>query len=110
MTRLLTALLLLPAAALAGTATVTLDDADTLQTIRGWECTIYIAEPCTPHFDALRDTILTLSVDDVGINRVRLEIRSGVENTTDHYAGWIAAPKRGIDNRPGDFEYVKVMA
>ena len=26
------------------------------------------------------------------------------------YAGWIAAPKRGIDNRPGDFEYVKVMA
>lgn len=26
------------------------------------------------------------------------------------YAGWIAAPKRGIDNRPGDFEYVKVVA
>ena len=26
------------------------------------------------------------------------------------YAGWIAAPKRGIDNKPGDFEYVKVVA
>lgn len=24
------------------------------------------------------------------------------------YAGWIAAPKVGIDNRPGDFEYVKL--
>jgi benzoyl-CoA 2,3-dioxygenase component B len=24
------------------------------------------------------------------------------------YAGWIAAPKVGIDNKPGDFEYVKV--
>jgi len=24
------------------------------------------------------------------------------------YAGWVAAPKRGIDRRPGDFEYVKL--
>jgi hypothetical protein len=24
------------------------------------------------------------------------------------YAGWIAAPKVGIDNKPGDFEYVKI--
>jgi benzoyl-CoA 2,3-dioxygenase component B len=24
------------------------------------------------------------------------------------YAGWIAAPERGIDRRPGDFEYVKL--
>ena len=24
------------------------------------------------------------------------------------YAGWIAAPQRGIDKRPGDFEYVKL--
>ncbi|MGF1627439.1 MAG: benzoyl-CoA 2,3-epoxidase subunit BoxB [Alphaproteobacteria bacterium] len=26
------------------------------------------------------------------------------------YAGWIAPPKAGIDNRPGDFEYVKLAA
>jgi benzoyl-CoA 2,3-dioxygenase component B len=24
------------------------------------------------------------------------------------FAGWIAPPKTGIDNRPGDFEYVKI--
>jgi benzoyl-CoA 2,3-dioxygenase component B len=24
------------------------------------------------------------------------------------YAGWIAPPKVGIDNKPGDFEYVKL--
>jgi benzoyl-CoA 2,3-dioxygenase component B len=24
------------------------------------------------------------------------------------FAGWIAPPARGIDNKPGDFEYVKV--
>ena len=26
------------------------------------------------------------------------------------FAGWIAPPKLGIDNRPGDFEYVKIEA
>jgi benzoyl-CoA 2,3-dioxygenase component B len=26
------------------------------------------------------------------------------------FASWIAAPKVGIDNRPGDFEYVKIAA
>ena len=26
------------------------------------------------------------------------------------YAGWISAPKVGIDNKPGDFEYVKIDA
>jgi benzoyl-CoA 2,3-dioxygenase component B len=24
------------------------------------------------------------------------------------YAHWIAPPRTGIDNRPGDFEYVKI--
>ena len=26
------------------------------------------------------------------------------------FATWIAAPKVGIDNKPGDFEYVKIAA
>jgi len=26
------------------------------------------------------------------------------------FASWIAAPKVGIDNKPGDFEYVKIAA
>lgn len=26
------------------------------------------------------------------------------------YAGWIAPPKLGVDNKPGDFEYVKLAA
>jgi benzoyl-CoA 2,3-dioxygenase component B len=26
------------------------------------------------------------------------------------FAGWIAPPKVGIDNKPGDFEYVKIVA
>ena len=27
---------------------------------------------------------------------------------TGHFASWIAPPKVGIDNKPGDFEYVKI--
>jgi benzoyl-CoA 2,3-dioxygenase component B len=26
------------------------------------------------------------------------------------FASWISAPKVGIDNKPGDFEYVKIAA
>jgi benzoyl-CoA 2,3-dioxygenase component B len=26
------------------------------------------------------------------------------------FANWIAAPRIGIDNKPGDFEYVKIAA
>ena len=32
------------------------------------------------------------------------------ERAAGAYAGWIAPPKRGIDNRPGDFEYVRTVA
>lgn len=31
-------------------------------------------------------------------------------SATGAYAGWIAPPKVGIDNKPGDFEYVKIHA
>jgi benzoyl-CoA 2,3-dioxygenase component B len=27
-----------------------------------------------------------------------------------HFANWIAPPRVGIDNKPGDFEYVKIAA
>ena len=30
------------------------------------------------------------------------------ESTPGQFAGWIAPPKTGIDNKPGDFEYVKI--
>ena len=30
------------------------------------------------------------------------------ETQPGQFAGWIAPPKVGIDNKPGDFEYVKI--
>jgi benzoyl-CoA 2,3-dioxygenase component B len=32
------------------------------------------------------------------------------ETEPGRYANWISAPKVGIDNKPGDFEYVKIAA
>ena len=31
-------------------------------------------------------------------------------NEPGKFANWIAPPKMGIDNKPGDFEYVKIEA
>lgn len=74
----------------AGPPTITVDSASTYQTMRGWEVTSYVADPCDPAFAALRDAMIPLAVDDIGIDRVRLEIRSGVENSVDYYANWVA--------------------
>ena len=70
---------------------IAVDSAVTYQTMRGWEVTDYIADPCDPAFPALRDMPIPLAVDDIGINRVRLEVRSGVENSYDYYADWAAS-------------------
>jgi benzoyl-CoA 2,3-dioxygenase component B len=32
------------------------------------------------------------------------------EHAPGEFAGWIAPPKVGIDNKPGDFEYVRIAA
>ncbi len=44
------------------------------------------------------------SADD---NRYVESLMRPVRNTG-AYASWIAPPKVGIDNKPGDFEYVKI--
>lgn len=69
---------------------VTVDPAVTYQTMRGWEVTSFVASACDPSFAALRDAYIDLAVNDIGIDRVRLEVRSGVENSTDYYANFVA--------------------
>ncbi|MEZ5922143.1 MAG: GMC oxidoreductase [Parvularculaceae bacterium] len=65
------------------TATITLKPGAEYQTMRGWEATTDIAEGKQRKiFFGAKDAILDSVVNDVGINRVRLEIKSGSENTT----------------------------
>jgi len=54
-------------------------------------------------FAAKRDTWLPSTDDNLYITSLMHAVSGQGE-----YAGWIASPKVGIDNKPGEFEYVKL--
>jgi hypothetical protein len=70
------------AAASQGGAVISLDPGTLLQTMRGWEAT-------APPFRFTTDAFMQ-QVVDAGVNRVRLEVFAGSENTVDYYAAWQA--------------------
>ena len=72
-------------------AVITLDPSTTYQTITGWEATAQIGD--TDFFGTFqnwRDQVLDLAANDLGINRLRVEIRGGTENPTDYFARYVA--------------------
>ncbi|HEX7071980.1 MAG TPA: glycoside hydrolase family 30 beta sandwich domain-containing protein, partial [Rhodothermales bacterium] len=79
-------------------ATVNLQPSQTYQTITGWEATAQAGQFECSSFLSYRDELLDRAVDELGVNRVRLEVKSGFENTTDYaqrfldgqidFAGW----------------------
>jgi hypothetical protein len=69
------------------TATVTLNPGVTYQTMRGWEATSQAGQ-ANPAFASWKSTLMDLAVNDLGINRIRLEVRSGSEHPTDNYAAF----------------------
>jgi hypothetical protein len=77
-------------------AQVTIDPEQTYQTMSGWEVTSRLWEQnkdenrYDPTWLSLRDEILDRLVDEVGINRIRIELRSGMENPTDYWARFVA--------------------
>jgi len=73
----------------AGNATIVLNSAVRHQMIAGWEATAQAGYE-HPSFPLFADSLFTLIVNDLGVNRIRLEVRSGAENTRDWYADWIA--------------------
>ncbi|MCP1335863.1 benzoyl-CoA 2,3-epoxidase subunit BoxB [Futiania mangrovi] len=56
-------------------------------------------------WDANRDKWLPSKADGDFIHSLMTPV-----SKPGQYAGWIAAPKVGIDNQPGDFEYVRLHA
>jgi benzoyl-CoA 2,3-dioxygenase component B len=54
-------------------------------------------------WDAMHDAVLPSLADNLYITSLMKPVQA-----TGEYAGWIAAPKVGIDNKPGNFEYVKI--
>ncbi len=66
-----------------GTVTVHLDRR--FQTINGWEAVAQAGQDASAGFKGYRDRLFEMAVNDLGINRLRLEIRSGQENPVDYY-------------------------
>ena len=60
------------------------------QTMRGWEAVDQAGQLYSPAWSNYKDALLDQAVNDLGINRIRLEIMSGTENPTDYFAQWRA--------------------
>jgi len=70
-------------------AVIVLDANKTYQTIIGWEAVAH-AGHWSPNRDLFKATLLETAVNDLGLNRLRLEIRSGTEHSRDLYAEFLA--------------------
>jgi hypothetical protein len=55
------------------------------QTMKGWEAVAQAGQD-QPGYAGWRDKVIDLAVNDLGLNRLRLEVKPGAENTRDYYA------------------------
>jgi len=87
-------------ARIAANTTITLDPRTTYQTITGWEAVAQAGQlecainPATGKydpllFDAYKQSLFDQAVAD-GINRIRLEVRSGSENPVDYFSLYLS--------------------
>ena len=60
----------------SGQATITLDPQTTYQTIVGWEAVAQAGQVDCQGFDAYKDALFDAAINDLGINRLRVEIRA----------------------------------
>jgi hypothetical protein len=70
--------------------TITLNPSTRYQTFGNWEATGEAGQLYSPAWRNYKNSLLDQAVNDLGINRVRLEITSGAENPTDSFAQWRA--------------------
>ncbi|HKQ77201.1 MAG TPA: hypothetical protein VJ810_26120 [Blastocatellia bacterium] len=65
---------------------ITLNPGVTFQTMLGWEATAQAGQfAFRTAFSKYKDPLFDAAVNDLGINRVRLEIQNGVENPVDYF-------------------------
>jgi Glycosyl hydrolase family 30 beta sandwich domain len=67
-----------------------LNPTETHQKITGWEATAWVGQNDFPAtFGKWKEQLLDLAVNDLGINRVRLQIFSGTENPYDYFTPYV---------------------
>ena len=69
----------------SSSGTVTVNASQTFQTISGWEATSQSGQD-SPEFSQYANTLFDRAANELGINRIRLEVRSGMENDTDYWS------------------------
>lgn len=73
-----------------GTAVVTVHPQQRLQVMQGWEGLLGGTPECNQvAWNGVRDQVLDLVTNDLGLNRVKLPLRSGYEDSTDHFARYM---------------------
>lgn len=91
---------------------VTIAPAETFQVISGWEFTTRIWEmdkknnAYSGEWLNYRDDIINGLVDTAGLNRIRLEIRSGVENPVDYCSQFFAGELSYLDYKAHFYEKI----
>jgi len=88
-----------------GLVHIVVDPAEHHQTMTGWEATAQGGQ-WSSAYPRFRDTLLALAVNDLGINRMRLEVRSGVEQTRDYLRDRRHGLLSGEDARCARYETV----
>src|SRR4030095_4081640 len=70
-------------------AVVTLNPGVTFQTMLGWEATAQAGQVVFKQiFPKYKDALYDATVNDLGINRIRLEIQNGTQNPVDYFTNF----------------------
>lgn len=87
---LITGMVLVPfsRAVSATDAIIDLNPSITYQRISGWEATAQAGQWECPSFDSYKSSLFYQAIEDLGINRLRVEIKSNAENPVDYFNQW----------------------
>lgn len=65
--------------------TITVDTLQRFQTMTGWEAIAQAGQEGSPGFSSWKNALYDQAVNDLGINRIRLETKPAMENPSDYY-------------------------
>ena len=71
-------------------ASITINAQQKFQIMTGWEATAQAGESYSAAFSNYKEKLYDEAVNDLGINRLRLELRSGAENPKDFFTDFAA--------------------
>ncbi len=71
-------------------ATIRIDHTASFQTITGWYATSEAGQTSCPTFPVYKDALFDRTINELGLNRFKLTVRSAAEHPHDHFADYLA--------------------